>query len=250
MEETIVKQLKEIEANKNITILFACESGSRCWGFASPDSDYDVRFIYKHQPDWYFNIHAPKDTLEFPIDDSLDISGWELRKSLQLLHKSNAPLLEWLHSPIVYFQHDSFLTDLKLLAAQCYSPIAVYHHYQSMAMKYRDAIDGPTYKLKKLFYALRTALIANWAITQNSIPPSEFGPALALIEDKTIVKLIQELIALKGTKDESYVHPADRDLMAFLDTILELNNQHASSLSASKGDSKALNDLLYRIVTS
>src|SRR3954464_10534874 len=102
MREQIEEALGAIERECGVRILYACESGSRAWGFPSPDSDYDVRIIYIHPPDWYLSIDDKKDTLELPINDELDISGWELRKALRMMRKSNAVIYEWLQSPIVY----------------------------------------------------------------------------------------------------------------------------------------------------
>ena len=104
VDEEIQRSIDEIEQSENVTVLYACESGSRAWGFHSQDSDYDVRFIYAHPPDWYLSVDLEKkrDVIERPILDDLDVSGWDLRKSLQLFRKSNPPLLEWLDSPIVY----------------------------------------------------------------------------------------------------------------------------------------------------
>jgi hypothetical protein len=102
MKSRILKKLIEIEKNNDVKVIYACESGSRAWGFASEDSDYDVRFIYVHSKDWYLTIADKRDVIEIPFDGDLDINGWDIRKSLKLLRKSNSPLLEWLSSPIKY----------------------------------------------------------------------------------------------------------------------------------------------------
>ena len=104
MKEEILRRLDQIEREDDVRIVYACESGSRAWGFESTDSDWDVRFIYVHPRDWYLSIDVgeKRDVIERPINDELDISGWDLRKALKLLRKSNPPLLEWLSSPIVY----------------------------------------------------------------------------------------------------------------------------------------------------
>lgn len=102
MRERVLEELTRLEQEHDVTVLYACESGSRAWGFASPDSDYDVRFVYVQQPDWYLRVDEPRDVLERPLTDELDLSGWELRKTLRLLRKSNPTLLEWLDSPLVY----------------------------------------------------------------------------------------------------------------------------------------------------
>lgn len=100
MKEKILQKLKEIEKSKNVEILFAVESGSRAWGFASPDSDYDIRFIYKHKTEYYLSLWEKPDVIEFMTEDDLDGSGWDLRKAVKLLAKSNASLIEWLFSLI------------------------------------------------------------------------------------------------------------------------------------------------------
>jgi hypothetical protein len=101
MQNAIISKLDEIETRENVLIFYACESGSRAWGFPSSDSNYDIRFLYLRPKDWYLSIDSGRDVIELPILDSLDINGWDLKKALGLLMKSNPSLLEWLDSPIV-----------------------------------------------------------------------------------------------------------------------------------------------------
>src|SRR5271154_5671921 len=146
------KELRRIEQAYDVRVLYACESGSRAWGFASQDSDYDVRFIYVHTRNWYLSIEDRRDVIEEPISDSLDISGWELRKALRLLRKSNPPLLEWLKSPVVYSQDGEFLAGFRELAAGYYSPVRCFAHYLHMASgNVREYLKGETVWLKKYF---------------------------------------------------------------------------------------------------
>ena len=125
--------LAQVEAERDVRVLFACESGSRAWGFASRDSDYDVRFLYAHRRDWYLSVEDRRDVIERPIADDLDVSGWELRKALRLLRKSNPPLLEWLQSPVVYRRDPVFTTEFGVLASEFYSPRRCFAHYLHMA---------------------------------------------------------------------------------------------------------------------
>ena len=106
MKELIIEKLAQIEREEDIKILHAVESGSRAWGFPSPDSDYDVRFIYVRKPEYYLKLEKTRDVIELPINDMLDINGWDLNKTLRLLHSSNPTLFEWMSSPIVYRQTD------------------------------------------------------------------------------------------------------------------------------------------------
>ena len=159
MEDKIKSYLSALEQEKDISILLACETGSRAWGFPSPDSDYDVRLIYKHQTEWYLSITEAKDTIELMLDNNeVDISGWDLRKSLRLLWKSNPPLLERIQSPIIYRQNPNFISGIRELSRNTYSKIATMHHYLSIAIKsYEQITAEPEYKLKSFFYGLRTA---------------------------------------------------------------------------------------------
>ncbi|MDX2226561.1 MAG: nucleotidyltransferase domain-containing protein, partial [Verrucomicrobiae bacterium] len=163
MNQSILQQidfhLDQIETTHNVRILHACESGSRAWGFASTDSDWDVRFIYVHPRDFYLSIESHRDVIENPISDDLDISGWDLRKALGLLLKSNPPLLEWISSPIVYRQDPDFLRNFRRLSEDFYSPQRCFRHYLHMAEgNHRHYLLGETIALKKYFYVLRPVL--------------------------------------------------------------------------------------------
>ena len=116
MRERITDGLKEIEADENVVVFYACESGSRAWGFPSQNSDYDVRFLYLHSVDWYLSIVEKRDVIERPINDQLDVNGWDLRKALELFRKSNPPLLEWLDSPIVYQEKFTIASQMRELS--------------------------------------------------------------------------------------------------------------------------------------
>lgn len=134
MREKIQEQIRRIEESENIKILLAVESGSRAWGFASPDSDYDVRFVYIRRPEDYLRLDAIRDVIELPIDDILDINGWDLQKTLRLLYKSNPTLFEWFSSPIVY-QETEFADKLRDLMMHYFSSKKTLYHYISMAEK-------------------------------------------------------------------------------------------------------------------
>src|SRR5687767_6855485 len=114
--------LVHLEQQFNVKVMYACETGSRAWGFPSPDSDYDIRFIYMHERNWYLHLGERKDTIDIAITNDLDISGWDLRKSLKLLKKSNAPLIERFQSPIEYYHDKNFKEEFRELIKLYYSP--------------------------------------------------------------------------------------------------------------------------------
>src|ERR1700757_32936 len=92
----INQRLSAVCKEHGVFIPLAIESGSRAWGFPSPDSDYDCRFVFVRLPDQHLTPWPERDVIEFPIEDDLDANGWDLAKALRLLLKGNAVIIEWL----------------------------------------------------------------------------------------------------------------------------------------------------------
>ena len=149
MNVLVPEKLAEIERDFDVTVLWAIESGSRAWGFESPDSDFDVRFIYKHKQDFYLRLNEQRDIIELPIDDTWDVSGWDLDKTLKLFYKSNPTLFEWLQSPIIYQQTD-FIERIRPLANQYFSEKKMLYHYLNTARTQMNKyLSGDKVKPKK-----------------------------------------------------------------------------------------------------
>lgn len=214
----ILAQLERIEREKGVRIVYACESGSRAWGFESSDSDYDVRYIYVHPIEWYLRVVPGSDTMEGPVDELLDLSGWDLRKALQLLRKSNPPLLEWLQSPIVYRAHDPVIRRLRALMPEYYQPAACLHHYLHMAQgNYRDFLQGDTVWLKKYFYVLRPVLACRWIERDYGVVPIEFESLVQRVLDEGDVRVaVGDLIRRKRAGEELDRGPHISALTRFL----------------------------------
>lgn len=247
MEKRILEKLKEIEEQKGIEILFAVESGSRAWGFASPDSDYDIRFVFKRQTEDYLDLWEKKDTIEFMTEDDLDGSGWDLKKATLLLAKSNASFLGWLFSPIVYINNGSCLEEMRKLANENFNPVAGFYHYHSMNKGFQEQLENEDLKLKPFFYAIRTALSANWILNQETIPPvlfSEFFQFLNLQE----VELLKELIVIKAEQKELAQFSIDKRLIALAKEIVNQNNEGKNSLPTKKPDLKAFNHFFKQLI--
>ena len=245
MEAIIKKRLSEIESKHKVKILHACESGSRAWGFPSPDSDYDVRFIYIHMKDWYLSIDDKKDSIEVPINDELDISGWEIRKALKLYRKSNVLIFEHLQSPIIYANYNGFYSELTELSPLYFSPRAALHHYLSMAKNAIKSFEGESVKLKKYFYALRTSLAGLWIIERDSVPPLLFTDLLDLIKDKEIVNQIDHLMEIKAKKNETYLNKRDIYLEEYIMNTIEFCDSNNNIFDKKITDSGKLN-ILFR----
>lgn len=217
--QQIGTELDRLAEDEDVCILYACESGSRAWGFESTDSDYDVRFLYLHPPHWYLRVWPGRDVIERPIDDQLDISGWDLRKALQLLRKSNPPLLEWLGSPNVYREVPSVVAVLRGLVPDYYSPTACHYHYLHMAEgNWRDYLRGQEVWIKKYFYVLRPVLACLWIERGYGVVPMEFAILVeCVVDDRSVRAAIRDLLARKKAGEELSRGPRIPAVSEFLD---------------------------------
>lgn len=202
----IQSRLDGVAAEEGVVLLYAAESGSRAWGFASPDSDYDVRFIYMHPRDWYLSLAERRDVIERPLDAHLvDLAGWDLRKAMRLLLKSNPAFYEWLVSPIVYREAPGVRVALRTLFEQQAEPGVLAHAYHSIATtQWRSEIEGrEAIKLKRYFYAVRPLLSLQWVLDKGSLPPMNLGALLRSSDVPLEVRAaLDGLLALKRSTPE------------------------------------------------
>ena len=202
MKDIILRELKKIEEQENVKIIMAIESGSRAWGFASPDSDYDVRFIYVRKEEDYLKLEKTRDVIEWKLDDVLDINGWDIKKALQLLYGSNPTIFEWCASPIIYWETEEFAW-LKNILPQYFSvKKSLYHYWHTSETHYKTHLLNDEVNIKKYFYALRPLLAAKWILDKRSAPPMLFEE---LVEEELKMELVPEvnrLLALKKTLPE------------------------------------------------
>ena len=213
--------MRRLEQTEHIRILYACESGSRAWGFASQDSDYDVRFIYVRPRNWYLSLEQKRDVLERMLPNDLDLAGWDLPKALTLFAKSNPPMLEWLGSPIVYHEEQGFTNALKALLPTYYAPRACMYHYLHMAKgNRRDYLKGDTVWTKKYLYVLRPVLACEWIAAGYGPVPMEMQTLVDTLLEGERRAAIQELIERKRQGDELAQGPRLPVLDALIDETL------------------------------
>jgi uncharacterized protein len=166
-----------------VTILLAVESGSRAWGFPSPDSDYDCRFIYARSRESYLSLFPQRDVIEYPPDRIFDVNGWDLAKALRLLLKGNAVVVEWLTSPYAYDGDPRFRGEMLNLASLILRQDAVARHYLYLGERQRRAYfaDAKLVPLKKVFYALRPAVALRWLRhhPNDAVAPMDFHRLVA-----------------------------------------------------------------------
>lgn len=254
LEHHIKKIIAQMEKEYDIKVLYACESGSRAWGFSSQESDYDVRFIYIHHPSWYLSIDRKRDVIEIPkrdslsipVDPLLDISGWELTKALKLFRKSNPPLLEWLHSNMIYYQRFSTIEKMRNLEKEVFSPTSTIYHYINMAKgNFREYLQGDIVKIKKYFYVLRPVLAAKWVQSFETIPPMEFNTLVQMLIPMGALRIkIESLVERKKSGQKLALEPRINLINEFLDTEINLLETYAKGLEKNLLDpTERLNDL-------
>ncbi|WP_338458658.1 nucleotidyltransferase domain-containing protein [Pantoea sp. Nvir] len=241
--------LAQTEAEHDVQIVFACESGSRGWGFASPDSDYDVRFLYVHKPEWYLRVESPRDVIEKPVDAELDVCGWEWRKALGLLKRANPTLIDWLDSPVIYQQDEELMADLRAMGDRFFSPERARWHYRSMAHKnFHHYLQSDEVRLKKYFYVLRPLLAVRWIEAGKGAPPMRFDRLLeGTVQAGPLLEDIAELLSAKQRAGEAQFGPRRPVLHAFIEH--ELTRAEVTlAPPPHKNDDALLDALLFKTV--
>lgn len=245
MREQILENIDSLEKEHNINVLYACESGSRAWGFPSADSDFDVRFVYVRDKNWYLRVDHEfrRDVVEQPINDLLDINGWDLKKALKLLRKSNPALIEWFNSPIVYKQNQAFTAAFKALIPETYSPRSCFYHYSHMASgNFREYLQGDTVRIKKYFYVLRPLLAMRWIELKLGVVPMEFETLVnKLVEDGELKSAIRKLLEDKRKGFESAYLPRIEVISDFIETELARFKDKAQEQTKIETDFSNLN---------
>lgn len=245
----ILSRIKLAEKEHGVRILYAIESGSRAWGFASQNSDYDVRFVYVHPKQWYLSVDLEerRDVIEYPIVDEIDINGWDIRKALKLLWKSNPTIIEWLKSPIVYVDDNQFAESVRSIVSEMYSVNKGIYHYRSMAKtNYRAYLKSDLVPLKKYFYVLRPLLAIRWLEQYHEPAPIEFHRLRQLIDRGSELDLaISDLLARKIKSQEKEIAPALPVINEFIESELErLVNINPVDVDVNQNMDK-LNEIFY-----
>ena len=241
IKQTIDEKLNEIEERKNIKILHCVESGSRAWGFPSPDSDYDVRFIYVRPKKYYLKLEKTRDVIEWQLDDTLDINGWDLQKALRLLHNSNPTVFEWNNSPIVYRTTKEWEGIRQIIGDYFDIKSGLYHYLNTAKSNYREYLKRNSVRLKKYFYVLRPLLACEHIKAKKTAPPMLFADLLCYL-DKDILPEVKNLLALKVVTSElgegekivvinEYIDRKIRELDEYIETVESNKNSSWDKLN-------------------
>lgn len=219
--QLIKEKLLQIEERENIRILYACESGSRAWGFASPDSDYDVRFIYVRPKEFYLKLENTRDTLECELNEIYDISGWDLKKMLRLLNRSNPSIFEWAASPLVYKTTKEW-DYIKQFLKNHFSETKALYHYNSITKNnirryFNDTIDV---RYKPYLYNLRQCLSCEWILDRKSPPPIVFDILKEKYLPEEIQNSVNNLLELKKSMKEKETGPRITEIDLYIDSVV------------------------------
>jgi uncharacterized protein len=224
-------RLEDIRSGQNVFIPLAVESGSRAWGFPSPDSDYDCRFIFIRPIEQYLSPWQRRDVIETPIEGELDVNGWELGKAIKLLLKGNAVIIEWLTSPISYVADERFREDFLMLARSVADRDLQARHYLHLGERQRRVYfgDGRVVPQKKIFYALRPAAALRWLRhhPDQAVAPMHFPSLLEECDTpKDVMSIISDLLARKAETRELGSEPLPRAIAGFIDSEFALAREN------------------------
>ncbi len=234
IEKEIADKLSEIERQEHVKILYAVESGSRAWGVESPDSDYDVRFVYVRSAEDYLSLRETKDVIEWQLDDVLDINGWDLRKTLIQFHKGNETLFEWANSPVVYKVTEEWKEIYEAAKPYFSEKAALYHYYGTANSTFQQYLQGDSVRYKKYIYALRPLLACKYIETQHGIPPVRFEELLKQELPEELLEQVGEMLAVKGQSDEKELNP----VMAVIQKYIADEIERYGELSKAMADDR------------
>lgn len=236
IEKEISDKLTEIEETKKVRVLYAVESGSRAWGVESPDSDYDVRFIYVRRKEDYLRLEPKKDVIEWQLDEVLDINGWDLKKTLIQFHRGNATLFEWANSPIVYRITQEWKEIYENSKRYFSKKAAIYHYYGTANSTYKQYLQEDTVKYKKYIYALRPLLACRFIESNHAVPPVRFEDLLRQDLPKELLDEIAQMLAIKAQSGEKKQNPQ----MPVIRQFIEENIAKYGQLSKNIVDDRML----------
>ena len=249
IEELVILKLKEIEETEHVKILHTIESGSRAWGFASPDSDYDVRFIYMRSEKYYLGLQPKQDFIDWMLDETLDINGWDLSKTLQHFHKSNATLFEWAKSPIVYYTTPEW-KQIDTVGEKYFScKSAMYHYYGTAKKNYHEHLTDEFVKYKKYFYVLRPILACKWIEKKACPPPVLFEELAAEVLEEDMKDIVNQLLETKKQMVESEKGHRIDHLNTYIENQLTYYKDTIDAMTDDRtADWDALNEIFIKLL--
>lgn len=249
VKRDILDKLAEIEKAEHVKVLYAVESGSRAWGVESPDSDYDVRFIYVRPQADYLCVREKRDVIEWQLDEVLDINGWDLKKTLVQFHKGNATLFEWADSPIVYKTTEEWEAVYESAKPYFSVKAALYHYYGTANSTFKQYLQEDEVKYKKYVYALRPLLACKYIEERHEIPPVKFGDLLKQSLPERLREEIKEMLMIKAESDEKDLKPKMPVIQEYIEKEIDRYGQLSKAMADDRNpDWAALDQVFLKII--
>lgn len=249
IRQEILDKLLEIEEKEKVRVLYAVESGSRAWGVESPDSDYDVRFVYVRRREDYLKLEEQKDVIEWQLDEVLDINGWDLKKTLVQFHKGNATLFEWADSPIVYKTTEEWEAVYESAKPYFSVKAALYHYYGTANSTFKQYLQEDEVKYKKYVYALRPLLACKYIEERHEIPPVKFGDLLKQSLPERLREEIKEMLMIKAESDEKDLKPKMPVIQEYIEKEIDRYGQLSKAMADDRNpDWAALDQVFLKII--
>jgi len=253
MKEKIITQLHHIEKENHVKIIHAVESGSRMWGFASQNSDYDVRFLYISDPRYYLSVSKQRDCIEYVDKEyDLDMMGWDIKKALELLKKSNMSVYEWMNSPIIYITHAD-LKAFKKLADKYWEFKKLTYAYIRLAMRNYKAyiLNKKEIKFKKYLYIIRTIAACMCIEKTGKLPAITIDDLMPFVEEdnKYVAGVLTDIVKAKQNGKELMDGTSDKKLNKWIEQKIKYYEQLACNIEDTRTDYKAMDEFLYKIVS-
>lgn len=249
IRQEILDKLLEIEEKEKVRVLYAVESGSRAWGVESPDSDYDVRFVYVRCREDYLKLEEQKDVIEWQLDEVLDINGWDLKKTLVQFHKGNATLFEWADSPIVYKTTEEWEAVYESAKPYFSVKAALYHYYGTANSTFKQYLQEDEVKYKKYVYALRPLLACKYIEERHEIPPVKFEDLLKQSLPERLREEIKEMLMIKTESDEKDLKPKMPVIQEYIEKEIDRYGQLSKAMADDRNpDWTALDQVFLKII--
>ncbi len=237
VRQQVMDNITAIEQREDVRVLYVCEAGSRSWGGDAPDSDYDVRFVYIRRPEWYLSIFPRRDVIEQPIDQQLDLNGWDLVKALNLFRRSNPSILEWLNSDMIYHESSRLSEQLRQWSSAAFSPKVCMYHYLSMAKSnFRTYLQGDQVRIKKYMYVLRPLLACSWISEKGTFPLLSMEMLIEQqLQDGVLRNEVNGLLERKRTGDLAGIEASMPRVREYIEHMIQEMEQRAGEMPVSTG---------------
>ncbi len=247
--ETVVNELRRAGIPRQpYPLMFATFSGAHLYGFASHDSDFDLRGSHVLPVDEVVGLDAGRETIDATFDEGgldIDLVTHDARKFFGLMLKKNGYVLEQLHSPLVIHttpEHEELIS----IGHSCVTRHH-YHHYRGFAeSQWRLFEKEHPRRVKHLLYVYRVPLTGIHLMKTGRIEAN----LVKLNEDARLPR-VNELIARKVAGPETAVlDDTDLEFHRAECQRLQVELEEASATSTLPEEPAArlaLHDLLVRL---